>query len=255
RDAVANWQVAPALEPLKDNVVGNIAGTLWVLMGIIGAVLAIACANVANLMLVRADVRRQEFAIRAALGAGRRHIAKDLFIESTVLGAIGGVVGLLLAYAGLSLLVAFGPTNLPRLQEISIDSSVLSFVIVASLVSSLLFGSIPALKHASQTAGPHDAAARGATASRKRHRTRDALVVAQVALALVLIVCSGLMLRTFAALSDVEPGFARPDDVQIARIWITPVMTSDPDRYTQIQRQILEGISVIPGVESASFAF
>jgi predicted permease len=255
RDAVANWQVAPALAPLKDTVVGNIASTLWVLMGTIGAVLAIACANVANLMLVRADARRQEFAVRAALGAGRGRIAKELLVESTVLGAIGGVVGLVLAYIGLRVLVALGPENLPRLQDISVDPLVLGFVIVASLGSSLVCGSIPVLKHASQTAAPLGAGARGATASRERHRMRNALVVAQVALALVLIVCSGLMIRTFGALRDVDPGFARPENVQIARIAITPFISTDPERYTQLQRQILDGIAVIPGVESASFGF
>ena len=254
RDAVANWRVAPAFVALKDTIVGNIASTLWVLMGTIGAVFVIACANVANLMLVRADARRQEFAVRAALGAGRGRIAKELLVESTVLGALGGAAGLALAYLGLRLLVAFGPTNLPRLQEISIDPSVLAFVIVASLVSSLLLGSIPAFKHAAQSAAPLSAA-RGATASRERHRARNALVVAQVALALVLIVCSGLMFRTFSALRDVDPGVSRPEAVQIARIAITPAISTDPERYTQIQRQILERLAAIPGVEAASFGF
>jgi predicted permease len=250
RDAVANWRVAPALVSLKDTIVGNIASTLWVLMGTIGAVFAIACANVANLMLVRADARRQEFAVRSALGAGRGRIAKELLVESTVLGALGGAAGLVLAYVGLRLLVAFGPTSLPRLQEISIDPSVLAFVIVASLVSSLLLGSIPAFKHAAPLS-----AARGATASRERHRARNVLVVAQVALALVLIVCSGLMFRTFSALRDVDPGVSRPEAVQIARISITSGVSTDPERYTQIQRQILERLAAIPGVEAASFGF
>ncbi len=254
RDAVANWRVAPAFVSLKDTIVGNIASTLWVLMGTIGAVFVIACANVANLMLVRADARRQEFAVRAALGAGRGRIAKELLVESTVLGALGGAAGLVLAYLGLRLLVAFGPTNLPRLQEISIDPSVLAFVIVASLLSSLLLGSIPAFKHAAQSAAPLSAA-RGATASRERHRARNALVVAQVALALVLIVCSGLMVRTFSALRDVDPGVSRPEAVQIARIAITPAISTDPERTTQIQRQILERLAAIPGVEAASFGF
>jgi predicted permease len=217
-------------------------------------VFVIACANVANLMLVRADARRQEFAVRSALGAGRGRIAKELLVESTVLGALGGAAGLVLAYVGLRLLVAFGPTSLPRLQEISIDPSVLAFVIVASLVSSVLLGSIPAFKHAAQNAAPLSAA-RGATASRERHRARNALVVAQVALALVLIVCSGLMFRTFSALRDVDPGVSRPEAVQIARINITPAISTDPERYTQIQREILDGIAAIPGVEAASFGY
>ena len=156
-----------------------------------------------------------------------------------MLGALGGAAGLVLAYVGLRLLVAFGPTNLPRLQEISIDPSVLAFVIVASLVSSLLLGSIPAFKHAAQNAAPLSAA-RGATASRERHRARNALVVAQVALALVLIVCSGLMFRTFSALRDVDPGFSRPEAVQIARINITAAHQHRSGTHTRIQRQILD---------------
>ncbi len=252
RDAVANWRVAPAFLPLKDTIVGNIASTLWVLMGTIGAVFVIACANVANLMLVRADARRQEFAVRSALGAGRGRIAKELLVESTVLGVLGGGAGLVLAYVGLRALVALGPTSLPRLQEISVDPSVLAFVIVASLVSSVLLGSIPAFKHAAQAAAPLSAA-RGATASRERHRARNALVVAQVALALVLIVCSGLMFRTLSALRDVDPGVSRPEAVQMARINITQAISADPERQTQIQREILDRIAAIPGVEAASF--
>jgi predicted permease len=254
RDAIANWRVAPTPAPLKNVVVGSIASTLWVLMGTIGAVLAIACANVANLMLVRADARRLEFAVRTALGAGRGRIAKVLLVESALLAAIGGSLGLVLAYLGLRLLVALEPPNLPRLHEISIDPTVLAFVAAASLVSTLLLGSIPALKHSSSSAATLGAAARGATASRERHRTRNGLVIAQVALALVLIVCSGLMLRTFAALRDIDPGFVRPSEIQIARIAITPSISTEPVRYTEIQRQILEEIAAIPGVESASFA-
>ena len=157
--------------PLKDTIVGNIASTLWVLMGTIGAVLAIACANVANLMLVRADARRQEFAVRAALGAGRGRIARELLVESTVLGALGGAAGLVLAYVGLSLLVAFGPTSLPRLQEISIDPSVLAFVVVASLVVELAARLDPGV----QARG----ASRGAALRRPAARPRAASVIAR----------------------------------------------------------------------------
>ncbi len=255
RAAFANWRVAPALVSLKDTVVGNITSTLWVLMGTIGAVLLIACANVANLMLVRTDARRQEFSVRAALGASRSRIATELFVESGVLGAIGGAVGLALAYVGLKSLVALGPVSLPRLQEISVDPRVLGFVIAASIISSLLFGAIPVWKHAAHTAGPLGLGARSVTASRERHRARNMLLVAQVAIALVLIVCSGLMLRTFMALRDVDPGFTRPDQVQISRVALTPFIGQGPERFTQLERQMLERIADIPGVESASFAF
>ena len=252
RDAVTTWRVAPALTPLKSVVVGSIASTLWVLLGTVGTVLAIACANVANLMLVRADARRQEFAVRAALGAGRGRIAKELFIESALLGTLAGIVGLGVAFLALRLLVAIGPTNLPRLHEIAIDGFVLAFVALASFGSSVLLGSIPTLKLTSSTTTLR--AVRSATATRERHRARNTLVVVQVALALVLIVCSGLMMRTFAALNNVDPGFERPSDIQIARIAITPAISTEPVRYTQIQRQILDRIAALPGVTSASFA-
>jgi len=254
RAQIENWRIAPAVRPLKDEVVGSVASMLWVLMGTIGAVLLIACANIANLMLVRADGRRQEFAIRAALGAKPGRIVRELFVESLVLGVLGGALGLALAYAGLELLVAMGPANLPRLQEISVDGSVVAFVVGASLLSSLLFGLAPALKHARHTEAPlKGAAARGASASRERNSTGNVLAIVQVALALVLIVSSGLMIRTFEALRDVDPGFTRPDEIQVARIWVAPFESPEPARYTQAQREILDEIAALPGVESAAF--
>jgi predicted permease len=255
REAVANWRIAPALRPLKDDLVGSVAGMLWVIMGTVGAVLLIACANIANLLLVRSDARRQEFAIRAALGAGRLRIAGDLLLESIVLGAMGGALGLALAYAGLELLVAVGPTNLPRLQDISVDPLVLAFAVVGSLVSSLLFGSIPAVKQALQIGAPLGAGARGASASRERNNTRNALIVVQVALALVLLVGAGLMIRTFQALNAVDPGFSDPAHVQVARIWIPGSVMPEPERYTRVQRDILERIAALPGVTAAGFGF
>jgi putative ABC transport system permease protein len=250
RETFVNWRIAPALKPLKEQVVGSVASMLWVLMGTIGAVLLIACANVANLMLVRADSRRHELAVRAMLGARTARIAKELLVESFVLGALGGVLGLAVAAVGLRALVAFGPTNLPRLQEISIDPLVLLFALGAAFVSSLLFGVLPAVKHARIEASPQ--ATRAATASRERHATRNALVVVQVAVALVLIVSSGLMIRTFQELRNVDPGFTGAADVQVARIWVQP-FSRDPERYTQAERAILDRIAAIPGVTAAAF--
>jgi putative ABC transport system permease protein len=252
----SGWRLAPALHPLKDLVVGPIATTLWVLMGTIAAVLLIACANIANLVLVRADARRYELAIRAALGASRARLVRVFFTESLVLGVIGGILGLAIAYAGLELLVAFGPQTLPRLQEIAIDPLVLAFVAIATLASSLFFGSIPAIKYTvyvdpRSTRG----GARGATAGRETHRARNVLVVVQVALALVLIVSSGLMIRTFEALRDVDPGFTQPESIQVARIWAAPVGRPVPSEYTRLERDILERIEALPGVQSAAFGF
>jgi predicted permease len=250
REGIERWRIAPSVRPLKRDIVGGVTSMLWILMGTIGGVLLIACANVANLMLVRAEARRHEFAIRAALGARPGRIARELLVESLVLAIAGGALGLALAYAGLELLLAIGPATLPRLREIAIDPVVLAFAVAASLVSSLLFGSIPAMKHAAAHGGL-SGAARAATAGREHFRTRNVLVVVQVALALVLIVSSGLMIRTFEALGDVDAGFTRPENVQTARI----SARGDAARILQTQRDILEKIESLPGVASASFAY
>src|SRR5918994_1394030 len=147
KDTRANAsRFAPSLRRLKQDVVGDVGKTLWVLMATIGIVLLMACANVANLLLVRADARRQEFAIRAALGAHWTQLARGFLVESLMLALLGGAVGVSLAYAGLRLLMAIGPSNLPRLSEISIDPVVLGFALAVSLLSGLIFGLIPTLK-------------------------------------------------------------------------------------------------------------
>ena len=254
RDAVADWRIAPALKPLKDDIVGGVAGMLWVLMGAVGAVLMIACANVANLLLARAGARRQELAVRSALGAGRWRIARGLLGESLVLGVIGGVAGLVLAYAALKLLAVLAPANLPRLEEITVSPLVLAFAVTVTLVSSLLFGLIPAVKQAFMSDAPLVGDARGASASRQRSRARNALIVVQMAFAVVLLVGAGLMIRTFQALNTVDPGF-NPDNVQVARINIPPTVMRQADRYGRVQRDILERIEALPGVTAASFSY
>jgi predicted permease len=253
REQVVSWRIAPAVMPLKDEVVGGVAGMLWVLMGTVGAVLLVACANIANLLLARADARRQELGIRAALGASRARIAAELLRESLALGAIGGVVGLALAYVGLQLLAPFAPANLPRVEDIGVGPAVLGFAVAASLVSSLLFGAIPAVKHALGSATLLTPAARGASASRERNRTRGVLIVVQVAFALVLLVGSGLMIRTFLALTAVDPGFRQPETVQLARIWIPPALIMDAERWTPLYREILERIAALPGVSAVGY--
>jgi predicted permease len=250
-EAMADWRVAPALMPLKDEVVGGVAGTLWLLMGAVGAVLLIACANIANLLLVRADARRHELTIRAVLGAGRRRIAGELLRESFVLGALGGAVGLALTYAGLELLAAFAPPNLPRVEDIGVGVPVLAFAAVATLVSSLGFGAIPAVKHALGSDARLGAGARAASASRERNRTRSGLIVVQVALALVLLVGAGLMIRTFQALTAIDPGFSDAEHVQVASIFIPPWSIPEHERAWQMQREILERIAALPGVTAA----
>ena len=246
-------RISPALTPLKQDIVGDITNTLWVLMGTIGVVLLIACANVANLLLVRVEGRQQELATRAALGAGWRRIARELLQESLLLGLMGGVLGLAVAYGALQLLLAIGPETLPRLREIRIDPVVLGFTLMASLISGLFFGAIPILKYS----GPHLVTALRSTSrtsshSRERHRARSALVIVQVALALVLLVASGLMIRTFQTLQNVQPGFARPADVQMLRVSIPESVQADAERVARTYNQILEKVAAIPGVESAA---
>jgi predicted permease len=254
QEQFVNMSITPVVYPLLDDLVGNVSSMLWVLMGAIGAVLMIACANIANLMLVRADARRPEFAVRAALGAVPARLARELLSESLVLGAVGSVLGLVLAFVGLRALVAIGPNDLPRLQEIAVYPPVLAFTVAISLAATLAFGSITALKHALQIGKPIVGIARGSSASRERSATRNTLVVVQVALALVLVVSAALMIRTFQALRDVDPGFADPATIHTARIWIPPSLSRDDEEITRIEQEILDKIAALPGVEAAGFA-
>jgi predicted permease len=224
-------------------------------MGTIGMVLLIACANVANLLLVRAEGRQQELAIRAALGASRGRIAYELLVESVMLGMLGGVVGVGLAYGAVRALIALAPGNIPRLDDISIDAPVLLFTLAISILSGLLFGAIPILKYA----GPNVASTlrgggRTASASRERHRARSTLVIVQVALALVLLVGSGLMIRTFQALRRVDPGFTHPEQVQTLSLAIPATQVKDLGAVVRMQRAIAEKIAAIPGVDSVALA-
>ncbi|MBN1239308.1 MAG: ABC transporter permease [Gammaproteobacteria bacterium] len=256
KQEIANWRITPIVRPLKDDLVGGIASTLWVLMGAIGAVLLVACANIANLMLVRADARREEFAMRATLGAGRVRIARELLTESAILGAAGGMLGWGLANVGLQVLLAMAPSDLPRLQEISVYPPVLAFTVAASLASTLLFGSITVLKHALRPESPMPGAARASNMGPERSTTRSVLVVVQVALALVLVVSAGLMIRSFQALHDVDPGFSNPATIQTAEIWMPGWQYADDaesSRWFSTQREILNEIAAIPGVTSAGF--
>jgi hypothetical protein len=205
-------------------------------------------------MLVRADARRQEFAVRAALGAVPARIARALLVESLLLGAGGCVLGLLLAFLGLQVLVALGPSNLPRLQEIAVYPPVLAFTVAVSLAATLIFGSVTALKHAWRSDAPQSLGARSASASRERNATRNTLVVVQVALALVLVVSAALMIRTFQALRDVDPGFSDPATIQTAWTWAPPALFATPEQYTRLQHEMLDKVAALPGVSSAAFA-
>ena len=243
-------RLAPKLRSLKHLLVGDIAKTLWVLMGTLCFVLLIACANVANLLLVRAEGRQHELAIRAALGASWRHIVRELLTESVLLGLLGGALGLGLASGAIRALVAMAPARLPRLNEISIEPVVILFTFAAALLTSLLFGMIPAIKYASlQIVHALRGGGRTSSQTRERHRANNALVVVQVALALVLLVGSGLMIRTFQALRRVDPGFD-PKDALTMRITIPETVVKDPEAAMRLEQDILEKMRALPGVTS-----
>ena len=246
------WGPIPA--PLKQVVVGDVGSTLWVLMGTIAIVLLMACANVANLLLVRAESRRQEFAIRAALGARWMRIARALLVESMVLASIGGAVGLAMAYGGLRLLVAVEPANVPRLSEISIDSAVVVFAMATTLTCGLLFSLIPIAKYLRPwLTAPIGVGVRGLSPTRGQQRSQYVLVAAQMALALVLLVSAGLMIRSFQALRNVAPGFAQPQRLQAFSVTIPRAVVADLELVMRMQQDMLNTIAALPGVSSVAF--
>jgi predicted permease len=244
-------RLAPRLRPFKRDLVGDVGDVLWVLMGTIVLVLLIACANVANLLLVRVEGRQQELSVRVALGASWGRLARELLFESVTLGLVGGLVGLGIAYGLLRLLISLAPANLPRLEEIALGPAGFLFTLVASVLAGLLLGLIPVFKYAA----PHVAtglrsSSRSSSASRERHRARNGLVVVQVALALVLLVGSGLMIRSFRALRDVQPGFTGPEEVLTMRISIPEAQVKEEEAAARMQQAIQDKVAAIPGVAS-----
>jgi predicted permease len=244
-------RMGPNIRPLSADVIGDVGRVLWLLLGTVGIVLLIACANVANLFLVRAESRQQELAIHAALGASWRQVAWELLSESLALALAGGVAGVGLAYAGVRGLIAMAPQGLPRLTDISIDPFVLLFTAGISLIAGLLFGLIPVLKFATpQLAGALKEGGRLSSAGRARHRARNTLVVAEIALAVVLLVASGLMIRTFQAMRSVYPGFVNPSEVLTLRVSIPSSLVAEPEATARMHQQIAQRIEQIPGVTS-----
>jgi predicted permease len=241
-----------AAEPLKHFLTGNVRLALLALLVAVGFVLLIATANVANLLLARASAREREMAIRAALGASRRRIVRQLLTESLLLAAAGGALGLLLAVWGLDLLVALGPANFPRLREVGIDRGVLGFTAAVSLTSGLFFGLVPALQTARADLNESlKEGGRGSTEARGRQRLRALLVVSQTALALMLLVGAGLMLRSFARLQRVDPGF-NPEGVLAVPLTLPLTKYADDKKRVTLYREIVERVRALPGVRTAS---
>jgi len=241
---------AANIRPLKLDAVGTIGNTLWILLGTVGLVLLIACANVANLFLVRAEERQLEVAVRSALGASRAQVARGFLLETGLLGLLGGLIGLGLAWAGLLLLRATAPQGLPRLGEIALDPVVLGFTLAIAALSGLIFGMFPVLRIGRQLAGTLKEGGRGGGAGRHSNRTRKVLVAAQVALALVLAIGSGLMFRSFQALRNVDPGFVGAEEVLTARVSIPSAEIEDPAQVALAHELIEQRLRELGGVVS-----
>ena len=242
-------RLAPNLRMLADDLVGDIGSSLWVVMATIGLLLLIACANVANLLLVRTEGRAQELAVRAALGAGRGRIARELFIESIVLALTGGILGVGFAIAAVKLAVSTSPARLPRLEQISVDSTALLFTLAVSIVAGIAFGAIPVWKNGGvQMIAALRAGGRNASSSRERNVARNSLTAVQVALALVLLIGSGLMIRTFYSMRGVHPGFNHPEALQTLRISIPSSANSKGAEMLVKQHNLVDRLASIPGV-------
>ena len=247
-------RLAAYVTPLKELEVSNVRQALWVLMGTVGFVLLIACANVANLFLVRAEARQREQALRAALGATQGTMMRRYLTESVLLALGGGLLGLGVAWAGLRSLLVMAPVALPRAGEIGIDGSVLGFTAAIAVLSGVLFGLFPVFGYACRDlSGTLKGGGRTSTGDRKQHRARSTLVVVQVALALVLLVGAGLMARSFVAMRRVDLGFATPGRL-VFHVWLPSAEYPDAARVDLFERSLLQRLKAIPGVEQAAMA-
>ncbi len=245
----------PNLQPLIGKVIGDVGNVLWILMGATLLLLLAACANIANLLIVRIEARRHEFAIRYALGSTWRRISADIIYESSAIGIIGSLIGLILAFLALQLIKTIGPTDIPRINEVTMNLPALFFTILIAVFASLLIGFIPILNNTGgRLSGDLSEGGRGLSYSHERHRTRKVLVIVQVAFSMVLLISSGLMVRTFLVLMHVVPGFALPDQLQTFRYYIpeTQIPSSQPERVVRMEEEILNKLAAIPGVSGVS---
>jgi predicted permease len=247
-------QLQPDVRPLATDLIGDVGRVLWILLAAVGVVLLIACGNVANLFLVRAEGRRQELAMRTALGANPGRLVRALLSESVLLALAGGVLGLVLAQAAIVMLRRLAPIELPRVDEIGIDGTVLLFTQVLSVLCGLLFGLAPVVKFGSPTVSALKEGGRVSSDAPGRHRTRNVLVVAEIALALMLMIVAGLMIRTFAALRDVDPGFTAPEQVQTFRIAIPERAIGDLEQVARTFDAIAQKLAQVPGVVSVGLS-
>ncbi|MES1243740.1 MAG: ABC transporter permease [Acidobacteriota bacterium] len=240
---------------LLDDLIGNVRPKMWLLMGAVGLVLLIACANVANLLLARAEARQKEIAVRTALGAARGRLIRQFLTESVLLSLLGGALGLLLAVWGVRVLVATNPDAIPRAGEIGVDGRVLLFTLLISILTGVLFGLAPALhSRASVLFGALKEGGQRTTASRGRQLLRRVLVVAEVALAATLVLVGGLLIRSFWLLLQVDPGFD-PRGVLTFQIALPDARYPDDRQVIAFYQRLLDDVKALPGVQSAAAAW
>ena len=236
---------------LHERIVGETRRSLLILFAAVTFVLLIACANFANLLLARAAERQREFVIRGALGAGRWRLMRQLLTESLLLSLAGGAVAVVLAFWATSLLVSFKPENLPRVAEIGVDGRVLGFTLGISVLTGLIFGLVPAWTASrSQVGDALKEGGRSSTAGSARQRLRSAFVVVELAVALVLLVGAGLLVKTFWNLRSVEPGF-NPENLVTMRVELPETRYEDVATQTRFRKQVLGGMNSLPGVQAA----
>jgi predicted permease len=252
REHASNAGLGIRLVPMHEELVGDVKRPLLILLGAVCFVLLIACANVANLLLTRGASRQRELAIRAALGAGRGRLVRHLLTESVVLGLLGGAAGLLLAMLSTDLLQTLAPAELPRLSDVAVDWRVLAYAAGASLFTSVLFGLVPALHASRRDASGHlKEGGRTGTEGRRGGRVRAALAAGELAMATVLLVGAGLLIRSFIALSNEDPGFATRG-VLALRLNLPAAGYGEPGRISGFYEQLVERLDALPGVDSAA---
>jgi predicted permease len=250
----ARLELRPNVRPLADDVIRNVAEILWILLAAVGVVLLVACGNVANLFLIRAEARQHELAMRAALGASRGRLARALLSECVLLALGGGVLGVVIAQAALGLLRKMAPARLPRIDEIAIDPTVLLFTLSISVLSGVFFSLFAIAKFGNPRTSALKEGGRASSDAPARQRTRNALVVGQVALALTLLIISGLLVRTFVAMRGVDPGFTRPEEVQTFVIAIPEGLISDPEQAARTHESVVERLAQVAGVTSVGLS-